>query len=62
MHTTFCFAGQSAPCPDYFANDVLPCVCSSRESLLLALHQVAIPATPVKDAAPQELPLLLLTA
>jgi hypothetical protein len=62
MHTTFCFAGQPAPCLGYFANDVLPFICSSKESLLLAFHQVAIPASPVKDVALPELHLLPLSA
>jgi hypothetical protein len=52
MHSVYCFAGQSAPCPGYFSNDILPCVCSSGESLFLALSQVAIPFIPVKDVAP----------
>jgi hypothetical protein len=47
MHNTYCFAAQEAPCSGYFANDALPCVCDSRESLLLALSQVAIPLMPV---------------
>jgi hypothetical protein len=52
MHNVYCFAGQSAPCPGYFANDALPCVCSSKESLLFALSQVAIPFMPIKDVPP----------
>jgi hypothetical protein len=47
MHNVCCFAGQSAACPGYFSNDILPCVCYSKESLLLALSQVAIPYVPV---------------
>ena len=47
MHNAYCFASQTAPCLGYFANDTLPCVCSSRESLLLALSQVAFPFVPV---------------
>jgi hypothetical protein len=62
MHKVYCFAGQPAPCPGYFANDTLPCVCNSKESLLLALSQVAIPLTPVKDFAPPEVHILRLSA
>jgi hypothetical protein len=51
MHNVCCFASQSAPCPGYFANDILPCICS-KDSLLFALSQVAIPYIPVKDMAP----------
>jgi len=51
MHKAYCFAGQPAPCQGYFANDVLPCICESKESLLFALLQVAIPMTPVDHAA-----------
>jgi hypothetical protein len=61
MHNAYCFAGQPAPCVGYFANDALPCICS-RESLLLALSQVAIPNTPVKDLAPPEVHILPLSA
>jgi len=59
MHSVCCFAGQPAPCPGYFANDLLPCVCSSKENLLIALSQVAIPFAPVKNVPPvvQILPL-----
>ena len=60
MHNSYCFDGQSAPCPGYFVNDILPCVCSSRESLLLALSQVAMPFLPVDFTAyrvAQHLPL-----
>jgi hypothetical protein len=52
MHENYCFAGQPAPCPGYFADDILPCVCSSEEKLLFALSQVAIPAVPVQDSTP----------
>ena len=52
MHNVYCFAGQSAPCPGYFANDALPCVCSSKESLLFALSQVAMPYVPLKEVPP----------
>ena len=52
MHNVCCFAGQSAPCVGYFSNDTLPCVCSSKESLLLALSQVAIPYIPVGAMIP----------
>jgi hypothetical protein len=49
MHDNYCFAGQPAPCPGYFANDILPCVCGSEEHLLFALSQVAIPAVPMQN-------------
>jgi hypothetical protein len=52
MHKAYCFAGQPAPCLGYFADDTLPCVCSSKENLLLALSQVAIPSIPVPDVPP----------
>ena len=59
MHNSYCFAGQPATCPGYFSNDILPCVCSSKESLLLALSQVAIPYIPVNDVLPVAHTLLL---
>lgn len=62
MHNNVCFAGQSAPCPGYFINDQVPCVCSTRESLLFALSQVAIPFLPVCDLGPAEVRLLPLSA
>jgi len=62
MHNGYCFAGQSAPCPGYFFNDVLPCICSSKQSLLLALSQVAIPYIPVTELAPAEVHILPLSA
>jgi hypothetical protein len=62
MHTTFCFGGQSAPSPGYFTNDTLPCICHSRESLLLALSQVATPYVPLKDMAIPVVRLLPLSA
>ena len=52
MHNPYCFASQPAPCLGYFANDALPCVCDSKESLLLALSQVAIPLLPVAVLSP----------
>jgi hypothetical protein len=52
MHANHCFAGQPAPCPGYFADDALPCVCGSDEHLLSALSQVALPAVPVQDSTP----------
>lgn len=52
MHNAYCFAEQSAPCSGYFANDLLPCVCSSKESLLFALSQVAMPYMPLNDVPP----------
>lgn len=62
MHTAYCFAGQSAPCEGYFANDVLPCICSSKQSLLLALSQVAIPYIPLANLTPAEVHVLPLSA
>jgi len=62
MHKAYCFAGQAAPCPGYFPGDVLPCVCNSRESLLLALSQVAIPTTPLGPPAVPVVHLLPLSA
>lgn len=62
MHNPYCFAGQSAPCLGYFSSDILPCVCASKESLLLALSQVAIPYIPVPDMAAQVVHLLPLSA
>jgi hypothetical protein len=60
MHKAYCFAGQPAPCQGYFANDVLPCICDSRDSLLLALLQVAMPMAPVdRTATPVAHPLPL---
>ena len=53
MHNVCCFAGQPAPCPGYFANDVLPCICESKESLLPALSQVAIAHVPLKEVLPE---------
>ena len=61
MHNAYCFAGQTAP-PGYFANDALPCVCNSKESLLFALSQVAIPSTPLRDMAPPVVHILPLSA
>jgi len=62
MHNKYCFAGQSAPCPGYFANDALPCVCNGKESLLFALSQVAIPFAPLDDQALSQMHLLPLSA
>jgi hypothetical protein len=62
MHNAYCFGGQTAPCPGYFTNDILPCICSSKESLLLALSQVAIPYIPATDLAPPEVHILPLSA
>ena len=61
MHNVYCFAGQPTPCPGFFANDILPCICSSKESLLFALSEVAIPYTPV-TVRPAEVHLLPLSA
>jgi hypothetical protein len=52
MHSSYCFAGQPAPCLGYFGNDNLPCVCNGKENLLVALSQVAIPSVPVQDLQP----------
>ncbi|HLY18117.1 MAG TPA: hypothetical protein VKR61_12885 [Bryobacteraceae bacterium] len=62
MHKPYCFAGQPAPCLGYFANDKLPCVCGSGESLLKVLSQVAGPIVPVELLAPAPLHLLPLSA
>jgi hypothetical protein len=62
MHNTYCFAGQPAPCSGYFANDALPCVCASTESLLFALSQVAVPFLPVDWIIPPAAQILPLTA
>jgi hypothetical protein len=62
MHNVCCFAGQLAACPGYFSNDILPCVCSSKESLLLALSQVAMPYIPIPDFAAPVMHLLPLSA
>ena len=51
MHNEYCFADQSAP-TGYFTNDLLPCICSCKESLLNALTQVAIPFLPLGDLPP----------
>ena len=47
MHNAYCFASQPAPCLGYFVNDTLPCICASREMLLLALSHVAFPFAPL---------------
>lgn len=62
MHKAYCSAGQPAPCQGYFSNDVLPCVCGSKESLLLVLSQVAVPAIPVDVMASPTVHLLPLSA
>jgi hypothetical protein len=43
-HKHFCFAGQSAPCKNYFRSDVLPCICGVNGDVVTALSQVGIPA------------------
>jgi hypothetical protein len=48
VHKPFCFAGQPAPCPGYFENDILPCVCGATQEVLSALAQAQVPAAPVK--------------
>jgi hypothetical protein len=60
MHSVYCFAGQSTACPGFFANDILPCICS-KESLLFALSEVAIPYIPITDG-PSEVHILPLSA
>ncbi len=62
MHKTFCFAGQSAPCPGYFSSDTLPCVCGSHENLLFALSQVALPYVPARELSAPVVHLLPLSA
>ena len=37
VHREYCFAGQPATCPGYFAGDVLPCVCGVEGTVLEAL-------------------------
>jgi hypothetical protein len=56
VHKPFCFAGQPAPCPGYFENDILPCVCGAPDDVLAALAQVQIPATPVETACRDRAP------
>jgi hypothetical protein len=53
IHEPYCFAGQPAPCPDYFTNDVLPCVCGVNGNVLSALSQVVIQAVPMEEAIPE---------
>ena len=62
MHRPFCFAGQPAPCPGYFDNDELPCVCGANGTVLAALSRVAVPAVPVVKEKPAEVHLLPLSA
>jgi hypothetical protein len=45
-HREYCFAGQTAACPGYFAGDVLPCVCGADGTLLQALSRIAVPVIP----------------
>jgi hypothetical protein len=52
LHKEYCFAGQPAPCPGYFANDALPCVCGVNGNTFSAMSQVAIPAIPVEQTTP----------
>jgi hypothetical protein len=56
VHKPFCCAGQPAPCPGYFENDVMPCVCGATQDVLAALEQVQIPATPVETACRNRAP------
>jgi len=42
-HADFCAAGQPAPCPGYFSDDILPCVCGATGDVFAALELVALP-------------------
>ena len=48
-HKPFCFAGEPAPCPGYFENDVLPCICGGTQDVLKALEQSQVPVTPLPE-------------
>jgi hypothetical protein len=48
-HKPYCFAGEPAPCPGYFENDVLPCTCGATQPILDALSAVAFPAVPIEQ-------------
>jgi hypothetical protein len=62
MHNSTCFVGQPAPCPGYFANDTLPCVCGVRGNILYALSQVALPMVPILAEPVTEMRVLPLSA
>ena len=51
VHKPFCEAGQPAPCPGYFENDVLPCVCGATQDVLSALAQVQVAFPPFEVTA-----------
>jgi len=53
-HRDYCFAGQPAACPGYFAGDVLPCVCGADGSVLQALSRIAVPVFPPGEDAPSK--------
>jgi hypothetical protein len=50
-HREYCFAGQPAACPGYFAGDILPCVCGADGTVLQALSRIAIPVIPRGEEA-----------
>jgi len=52
VHRAYCFAGQPAGCPGYFADDVLPCVCGVDGTVLEALSRIAVPAAPPASDEP----------
>jgi len=60
MHKSYCFAGEPAPCPGYFENDVLPCSCGATQPIVEVLSEVAFPAAPL--AEPQSAAALALSA
>jgi hypothetical protein len=48
-HQWYCFATQPAPCPGYFPDDVLPCVCGDPGSLLGVMIQILMRSLPVRE-------------
>jgi len=55
-HKWYCFATQPAPCPGYFPEDVLPCVCDDPGGLRQVLGQLFDPSVPAIDDHPVLLP------